>query len=97
MRIFYRVAKISNIVLGVLEILDILRGRIRGGGGGGALQAEDLNRATQAVSGGRKPFLFFSFFIYCKSATPPSEDYVQVDCVLKPRYKKCSEKELNKR
>ena len=35
MRIFYRVAKISNIVLGVLEILDILRGRIRGGGGGG--------------------------------------------------------------
>ena len=35
-----------------------------------------------------------SFFIYCN---PPCEDYVQVDCVLKPRYKKCSEKELNKR
>ena len=31
------------------------------------------------------------------TATPPREDYVQVDCVLKPRYKKCSEKELNER
>ena len=27
------------------------------------------------------------------TALPPREDYVQVDCVLKPRYKKCTEKE----
>ena len=38
-----------------------------------------------------------SFFLSLYTATPPREDYVQVDCVLKPRYKKCSEKELNKR
>ena len=38
-----------------------------------------------------------SFFLSLYTATPPREDYVQVDCVLKPGYKKCSEKELNKR
>ena len=27
------------------------------------------------------------------TALPPREDYVQVVCVLKPRYKKCTEKE----
>ena len=32
------------------------RGRLRGGGGG-ALQAEDLNPAAQAVCGMRKPLL----------------------------------------
>ena len=30
------------------------------------------------------------------TALPPREDYVQVDCVLKPRYKKCTEKEKDK-
>ena len=29
------------------------------------------------------------FFLSLYTATPPREDYVQVDCVLKPRYKKC--------
>ena len=33
------------------------RGVVYGGGGGGALQGEDLNRAAQAVSGVRKPLL----------------------------------------
>ena len=34
-----------------------------------------------------------SFFLSFDTALPPREDYVQVDCVLKPRYKKCTEKE----
>ena len=34
-----------------------------------------------------------SFFLSLYTALPPREDYVQVDCVLKPRYKKCTEKE----
>ena len=34
-----------------------------------------------------------SFFLSLDTALPPREDYVQVDCVLKPRYKKCTEKE----
>ena len=33
------------------------------------------------------------FFLSLDTALPPREDYVQVDCVLKPRYKKCTEKE----
>ena len=32
-------------------------GSFTGGGGGGALQAKDLNPAAQAVSGVRKPLL----------------------------------------
>ena len=36
---------------------------------------------------------FLSFFLSLYTALPPREDYVQVDCVLKPRYKKCTEKE----
>ena len=34
-----------------------------------------------------------SFFLSFDSALPPREDYVQVDWVLKPWYKKCTEKE----
>ena len=34
-----------------------------------------------------------SFFLSLDTALPPREDYVQLDCVLKPRYKKCTEKE----
>ena len=36
------------------------------------------------------------FFLSFNTATPPREDYVQVDCVLKPRYKKCKEKAQDK-
>ena len=36
------------------------------------------------------------FFLSLCTVTPPREDYMQVDCVLKPRYKKCSKKELKK-
>ena len=34
----------------------------------------------------------WAFFLSLDTALPPREDYVQVDCVLKPRYKKCTEK-----
>ena len=37
--------------------------------------------------------MFLVFFLSLDTALPPREDYVQVDCVLKPRYKKCTEKE----
>ena len=37
-----------------------------------------------------------SLFLSLDTALPPREDYVQVDCVLKPRYKKCMEKEKDK-
>ena len=36
---------------------------------------------------------FLPFFLSFDTALPPREDNVQVDCVLKPRYKKCTEKE----
>ena len=35
----------------------------------------------------------FRPYLSLYTALPPREDYVQVDCVLKPRYKKCTEKE----
>ena len=38
-------------------------------------------------------FLSHVSFLSFDTALPPREDYVQVDCVLKPRYKKCMEKE----
>ena len=38
--------------------------------------------------------LNLSFFsLSLDTALPPREDYMQVDCVLKLRYKKCTEKE----
>ena len=40
--------------------------------------------------------IFLSFLSFY-TATPPREDYVQVECVLKPRCKKCMEKGMNKR
>ena len=36
------------------------------------------------------------FFLSFDTALPPHEDYVQVDCVTKPPYKKCTEKEKDK-
>ena len=38
-------------------------------------------------------FSMFFLSLSFDTALPPREDYVQVDCVLKPRYKKCMEKE----
>ena len=35
----------------------------------------------------------FELSFFFDTALPPHEDYVQVDCGLKPRYKKCTEKE----
>ena len=36
---------------------------------------------------------FAPFFLSFDTALPPREDYVQVDCVLKSWYNKCTEKE----
>ena len=41
--------------------------------------------------------LHIAFFLSFYTATPPREDYVQVECVLKPQCKKCMEKGMNKR
>ena len=52
-------------------------------------QADRNQILPEAALGWGKGFLsFFSF----DTALPPREDYVQVDSVLKPRYKKCTEK-----
>ena len=53
----------------------------------------DIAFAVQKIS---KRAITFSFFLSLDTALPPREDYVQVDCVLKPRYKKCTEKEKDK-
>ena len=50
---------------------------------------QNMNIVQSKVGQFENKLSFFSLY----TALPPREDYVQVDCVLKPRYKKCTEKE----